>query len=72
MGVESSRGIETENKNKEFRQLYEKKFINGITDQETLKFSNLKKKYFGGEKLPSEDPIISLMGFESYEKGLGE
>jgi hypothetical protein len=52
MGVESSRGIETENKNKEFRQLYEKKFINGITDQETLKFSNLKKNILEGKNFP--------------------
>ena len=68
MGVDSSRDDETETEIIKFRKLYEKKFRNKITETEIIEFDNLKKKL--ESKLPSEDPLVTLLGFEAYEKSL--
>ena len=68
MGVPTSRDEETEAEIKRFRELYEKKFRNKITDAEVNELKNLKERL--EKKLPSEDPLITLIGFEAYEKSL--
>lgn len=68
MDVASSRDIETEKEINELKNLYEKKFIGGFIKDEEIKFNILKDTL--SKKLPSEDPIVTLIGFEAYEKSL--
>lgn len=69
MGVDTSRDIETEAEIKRFRELYEMKFRNEINEIEITELERLKEVL--NEKLPSEDPLITLIGLEAYEKSLG-
>jgi hypothetical protein len=62
--------LETEMEIKKFRELYEKKFRKTITDIEIKEFKALKERL--EFKLPSEDPLITLIGFEAYDKSLGD
>lgn len=68
MNVETSRENETENIIKRFRKLYEKKFQEGFTGEEREEFEKLKQKLDQG--LPAEDPVVTMIGLESFEKGL--
>ena len=70
MGINTSRDQETEEQIEEFKSIYQKKFSNGLSEKEANKFAALKKIL--EDKLPSEDPIITLIGFEAYEKSLEE
>jgi len=70
MGVDTSRDSETEMEIKRFRELYEKKFRETITEIEIKEFEALKERL--ELKLPSEDPLITLIGFEAYDKSLGD
>lgn len=49
--------------------IIEKKFRNGISETETTELKRLKEIL--NEKLPSEDPLITLIGLDAYEKSLG-
>lgn len=68
MGVDTSRDLETEMEIKRFRKLFEKKFRETITEIEIKEFETLKERL--ELKLPSEDPLITMIGFESYDKSL--
>lgn len=68
MQVNSSREPETEHQIERFKDLNYKKVSKKINDKELKEFEQIKKIL--QQKLPNDDPIITLIGLEALDKYL--